>query len=102
MFVRSSFVTNSSSTSFICYGISVGEYEIEEAFNKNNLTSRDAYQVIADKLEEASYFLKANDSPVRIFRDYQLYHVIFYVEPSYIYLGEGGVRSFPSETCGGY
>jgi hypothetical protein len=97
MLIRSLFVTNSSSTSFICYGIDVGNW-VEEAFNKSNLSSETLDGFIREKLEDISKRLIKSGSTVRVYYDFQLYYIIFYVEPSYLYLGEGGVASLPSEA----
>ena len=96
MFIRKGFITNSSSTSFICYGIRLNEDIIDAKFSKSS-DYYERHEQLDQTLSEVYQTLKAEGSPVRLFWNGEMSRFLLYIEASYLYLDECGLIEFPAQ-----
>lgn len=90
MFIRSKFVTNSSSTSFIYFGLSFGEDEainIIEKWRGPEHIHENIYETLVDDLDE--WAAGEDLGPIRIHMDYENLEGIIYIDESHYELGDG-------------
>lgn len=88
MFLRTKFVTNSSSTSFIFYGIEFKTNEVErESFSGG------------ETLQDLSYRLDSSkEYPVGLHHCWEVERAMVYPKESYIRLDESGVEDLPVQV----
>jgi hypothetical protein len=99
MFIRKGFVTNSSSTSYVCYGMLFDCDDTEKAVTKatgKSISENDGDDLYIE-MEKLMRKVNKKTSPVLMTIASEDLYFLLYIRESYLWVGDGGVDKLEKE-----